>query len=209
MTHGYRFGGWLPVVMALSAMPAIASAGGRVHLLPVMEPQALAQQPSSPAERQRIEWSGELTEGSQRLEDGSYYNAHRFEGQAGEAIVIELSSEGVDAYVMLQGPTGATVAENDDGEGTDSRLVVTLPESGAYTILANTSAAGEIGAYQLVVRAATAREPQLARAAALHQQAVELRESGRYQEGLERAEESLALRRSLLGGAASDCGDEP
>ncbi|MCG8364570.1 MAG: CHAT domain-containing protein [Pseudanabaenales cyanobacterium] len=180
-------------------MPAIVSRTVLAKRHPAIWPNQLAQQSSTTSDRRLIEWSGELTEASQQLEDGRYYNSHRFEGLAGEEIAIELMSEVFDAYLILQGPAGMTVAENDDGEGTNSRIVLTLPDSGAYTILANTSAAGETGAYQLEVRAATERDQQLARADVLNQQAGRLRSMGRYQEGIEQAEEGLALRRSLLG----------
>ena len=145
----------LPAFLSLCAMPAIASKAVLVKQPPAISPNQLAQQSSTSPERRLIQWSGELNEASQRLEDGRYYNTHSFEGLAGEAIAIELTSEAFDAYLFLLGPTGTLVAENDDGEGTNSRLVVTLPDSGEYTILANAYTAGAIGAYQLVFRSAT------------------------------------------------------
>ena len=56
-----------------------------------------------------IQWSGELTEASQRLEDGRYYNTHRFEGVAGEAIAIEIMSKALHEQLILQGPSGVTL----------------------------------------------------------------------------------------------------
>ena len=192
--------GWMiPVFLSLGVPPAMASKTELAKYHSAVSPNQLAQQLSPPSDFRPIQWAGELSAASGQLEDGSYYNVHSFEGEAGEVITIELSSEAFDAYVILQGPTGSRVAENDDGEGTNSLLVATLPESGQYTILANTYGAGETGAYHLVVRAASERDHRLARADELNQQVIGLYRAGRYGEAVELAEEALALRRSLLG----------
>ena len=151
-----------------------------------------------------LQWAGELNEGSQQLEDGRYYTPHSFEGVEGEIIAIELSSEALNMRLILQRLSWTSEVESDDGDGTNSRLVVTLPESGLYIILASASAVGETGAYQLVVRAATERDQQLARADVLNQQSIKLFLSGRYQEAIGRAEEGLSIRRMLFGDSHPD-----
>ncbi|MBD2090539.1 trypsin-like peptidase domain-containing protein [Microcoleus sp. FACHB-1515] len=99
--------------------------------------------------------SGTLSDRSSILPaDDSYFNAYSFDGQAGQQVLIEMSSSDFDAYLILIGPDGESIGQDDDGGGgTNSRLIATLPASGRYTILANTYSAGETGDYSL--RAAT------------------------------------------------------
>jgi thiol-disulfide isomerase/thioredoxin len=64
---------------------------------------------------------------------------YRFEGQAGDEIVIDLiaSEDEFDPLVVLLGPDGERIAENDDGPNwPDSQIITTLPEDGTYTIAA-------------------------------------------------------------------------
>jgi len=117
--------------------------------------------------------TGELTPTSSMLENGSFYATHSFEGTAGEGLAIELTSEDFDTYLILIGPDEAKLAEDDDGaEGTNSQIVITLPTTGTYTLIANTLEAGQTGQYQLAWRAATARDQDLALANQLNQQVM-------------------------------------
>ncbi len=65
-----------------------------------------------------------------------------FEASAGDEVTITHSSNAFDAYLVLEGPNGSVVAENDDGDGIslnsslNSRISTTLTESGEYTIWA-------------------------------------------------------------------------
>ncbi|WP_346294451.1 PPC domain-containing protein, partial [Sphaerothrix gracilis] len=83
--------------------------------------------------------TGQLNQNSPvREEDGSFYQSHTFQGAANESLTIELSSDEFDTYLILIGPEGNTIAQNDDGAGgTNSRITVTLPTTGVYTIIAN------------------------------------------------------------------------
>lgn len=94
--------------------------------------------------------TGELNRNSQVLNDGSYYNAYTFEGVAGEAVVIEMSSQAFDTYLILLDSDGNPIAEDDDGGGsTHSRIALTLPASGTYQIYANAFEAEATGQYSL------------------------------------------------------------
>lgn len=93
---------------------------------------------------------GEINEDSNVFDDQSYFNAYVFEGQAGQVVEIAMESVEFDAYLMLFGPNGEGVAEDDDSYGdTNAYLSVTLPADGVYTIFANTYEAGETGRYQI------------------------------------------------------------
>ncbi|HEY9877275.1 MAG TPA: PPC domain-containing protein [Leptolyngbyaceae cyanobacterium] len=109
--------------------------------------------------------TGELHENSPTLNDGDYYNTHSFTGSAGDIVAIELTSEDFNAYLILQGPEGETIAQNADDEGINSRIVAQLPETGTYQIvvttswvIALTSWARATGRYTLNWRPATAAE---------------------------------------------------
>jgi tetratricopeptide (TPR) repeat protein len=94
--------------------------------------------------------TGQLDENSQTLDDGSYFNIHTFEGTAGATIRIEMLSEEFDTYFILLGPEGKRIGEADDSNGsTNARLVVTLPATGTYQILANSFSPLITGQYKL------------------------------------------------------------
>ncbi len=104
--------------------------------------------------------NGELQESDMKLADNSYADEYRFEGRAGDRIVITLRSAAFDSYLTWgtgQGTAFASTGTDDDGAGgTDSRLQVTVPSSGTYTIRANSLAANSTGAYTLTVERAGA-----------------------------------------------------
>ncbi|NDJ85879.1 MAG: redoxin family protein, partial [Chloroflexi bacterium] len=74
------------------------------------------------------------------LDDETWKRGYRFEGNAGDEVVITMTAadEGLDAYVVLIGPDGERLAENDDSSvgTTDSSIDMTLPETGTYIIVA-------------------------------------------------------------------------
>ncbi|MBE9099856.1 trypsin-like peptidase domain-containing protein [Vacuolonema iberomarrocanum] len=93
---------------------------------------------------------GEITEASNVFDDQSYFNAYLFEGRAGQVVEIAMESADFDAYLMLFGPEGEAVAEDDDSYGNgNAYITVTLPANGVYTIFANTYEAGNTGRYQI------------------------------------------------------------
>ena len=148
--------------------------------------------------------TGRLDENSEILDDGSYFNSHTFTGRANESIRIKMESEDFDAYLILVGPNGETVAENDDEDGsTNAQIVVTLPAAGTYQIIANAYAAGATGQYALTWRSVTTAEvtqyEALQDANRLNQQALELYRAGRYAEAEALIRESLAILREQLG----------
>ncbi|MBD2115168.1 MULTISPECIES: tetratricopeptide repeat protein [Cyanophyceae] len=143
---------------------------------------------------------GHLDQNSNQLDDGSYYATHAFEGMAGEVLTIELTSENFDTYLTLVGPDEATIAENDDGAGgTNSQIVVTLPITGTYNLIASSFEAGQTGQYQLEWRTATAQEQDLALANQLNQQVTDFYGSGRYSEAIPLAVHVLTITEAQLG----------
>lgn len=121
--------------------------------------------------------SGQLDADSNILEsDRSFFNAYTFEIQQGQRITVDMMSDELDAYLILIDPNGRDVAQDDDGgNGTNARLLATVPQSGTYTILANSHSPGETGRYQLRVAANSAATSPATRP---QQSGVILQESG-------------------------------
>jgi hypothetical protein len=77
---------------------------------------------------------------------------HAFEGRAGQHITIDLSSEVFDTYLILEGPDGTVLAENDDSVfGTDSQIAVELLSTGTYTIVVRGYLPDAAGPYEVTV----------------------------------------------------------
>ena len=81
-----------------------------------------------------------------------------FEASAGDEVTITQASalheSGFDTYLVLAGPSGSVVAENDDGDGigTNSRISMTLDESGEYTIWAGSVSGSDTGPFRLALK---------------------------------------------------------
>jgi CHAT domain-containing protein/Tfp pilus assembly protein PilF len=189
-----KLSGWKSILAVASLCTALVgevSAAGRAAPVLVAQ-QSTARTPQSV--------TGRLDQTSEQLDDGSYYTVHTFEGTAGEVLTIQLSSEEFDAYLVLVDPDGATIAENDDGaEGTNSRIVITLPTNGIYTLLATSYAAGRTGQYQLEWQTATAEDQDLILANQINQRAIDLYRAGRYGEAEPLFQRALAIHEVQLG----------
>lgn len=103
-------------------------------------------------------------------EAGTIYPAestYPFEGTAGQTITITLDSTDFDPVLTLLDPSETEIAFNDDfGGSLNSKIIITLPEDGTYTVVAR-SFSDEGGDYDLVVRASTEFEITFAEAEAL------------------------------------------
>ena len=92
----------------------------------------------------------------EQLEFEPQQNPHTFNGEAGQAVIIEMVSEDFDTFITLLTPAGEILEQNDDYDGIPhATIVAELPETGEYTVLAG-SFYGQIGgSYQLTVQTAT------------------------------------------------------
>lgn len=99
---------------------------------------------------------GELTAGDARMLDSSYFDAWRYEGRAGERIVIEHSSAAFDTYLILARSTEnglESFREHDDiPRSTNSQIIAELPETGTYVIVATSRRPSTTGSYALRIR---------------------------------------------------------
>ena len=95
------------------------------------------------------EVSGVLGRGDDVITRG-FAQSFNFEGVAGQEVVFELISDDFDCYLYLTGPGLAGTLSDDDGAGNlDSRIEVTLPEGGTYTVVASALEEGSTGAFRL------------------------------------------------------------
>lgn len=88
-----------------------------------------------------------------RIKHGGFMRAHTFDGKAGTEVTIDMTSSDFDTFLILVAPNGTDRWINDDYEEDDtrSRLTLSLPETGEYTIIAASYEPGETGHYRIVI----------------------------------------------------------
>lgn len=75
---------------------------------------------------------------------------HRFTGPGGEVTVRVVGEDGFDPVLTIRGGDGEVLGSNDDADGLDSRLTLTLPLDAEVTIEVE-GFSGNAGSYTLVV----------------------------------------------------------
>src|SRR5690606_11953705 len=95
--------------------------------------------------------NGVIEQGDKVVEsDNSLYDEYPVELGEGWTIEATMTSEAFDAYILLIGPDGTAVTQNDDdatlgGSGTNARVQYTATTAGSYKIFANAYQAGQTG----------------------------------------------------------------
>jgi hypothetical protein len=101
---------------------------------------------------------GALADGDAVLQSGELVDTYEIEGWPGQRVSIIVESEAFDAYVILKGPSGRQI-ENDDAEAddgtSDSRIDGELEEIGIYEVLVTSYAPGESGPYRIAIAPAS------------------------------------------------------
>ena len=94
--------------------------------------------------------SGSLAPGDQQLQSGEYQDSYFFTAQPGQSIVVDLTSDQFDPYLILKPPQGEQL-DNDDWEGSlsQSRIETTATSAGEYEVVVTSFAVGETGSYNL------------------------------------------------------------
>jgi hypothetical protein len=97
------------------------------------------------------------------VEDNSYIDVYTFTGQAGQRVIITMTSEALDSYLILLDPNGNSIAQDDDSAGNlDAQIDIVLPVDGVYRVYANSYSGGLQGAYTLQASIATAEATETA-----------------------------------------------
>jgi len=94
--------------------------------------------------------SGALDASDQRLSSGEFMEVHTFDGEAGQALFVDMTSTAFDTYLIVEGPSGQQIS-NDDYEQSTGRSAVEfrMPETGRYRVIATSYTSGETGPYQI------------------------------------------------------------
>lgn len=111
--------------------------------------------------------TGTLEAGDAQMED-VYFDAYLIRGRPGERVVVRMESDDFDTYLHWgnedDGEWLDQSSDDDGGEGTNSRLVVTLGEEGEYELRASGFGEEQEGAYRLSVTEPAAVVPGRIRA---------------------------------------------
>lgn len=94
---------------------------------------------------------GSLAAGDSQLPTGEYYDEYAFQGEAGQSVSIRMDSTEFDTYLIYMDPNGANQSDNDDLNGTNAGLDVTLQSSGLHRVGATSYAPGTTGNYTIGV----------------------------------------------------------
>jgi hypothetical protein len=71
--------------------------------------------------------------------------------ETGEEILVDLASSAFDPFLTLVTPSGREFTDDDGGDGVNSRLSVSAPESGTYQIFASSYDGTGTGAYEITL----------------------------------------------------------
>ncbi|MCK5650348.1 MAG: PPC domain-containing protein, partial [Gemmatimonadetes bacterium] len=117
----------------------------------VADPQDLSGLTGSVGDLPRgAEVEGALGPGDDVLGTGAFGQGWSYEGRAGDELAFELVSDAFDALLYLMGPGLSSPLVDDDGAGNlNSRIEVTLPEDGRYTLVVSTLEAGSEGDFRV------------------------------------------------------------
>ena len=99
---------------------------------------------------------GALAETDASADDGSFFDAYRFEAKEGDTLIITMVSNDADSFVTVGRETDGdgfeALASDDDGlSDTHAKLEWEAPADGTYVIRAGSFAQAETGTYALTV----------------------------------------------------------
>lgn len=104
-----------------------------------------------------LEYSGSLARGDDTLITGEFFDRWEVEGFPGQTLVVDLTSDDFDTFVILESPDGLRETNDDFGLGSNSQIVYEVTSPGTYTVLVTSYAPEESGDYHLRL----AREMQI------------------------------------------------
>lgn len=118
--------------------------------LSLAAPSAIAQAPPALSLATGRAVDGELTPNDSQRRSGKYEDVYEVQGRRGDRLDLQLASRDFDSYLVVTGPEGFSLSNDDGASGSlDSRLVIQLPVDGAYRVAVTTFRPGETGRYRL------------------------------------------------------------
>jgi hypothetical protein len=120
-----------------------------------MPPSAIGQENEAPAARSLAagqSLTGELSANDAQRRSGKYEDVFTIQGRRGERVDLRLASSDFDPLLLVTGPGGFNLSNDDEdgqSESTNSRLVIEFPADGAYRIGVSSFRSGETGSYRL------------------------------------------------------------
>jgi len=124
--------------------------------------------------------TGRLANGDRELNSGEFFDYHVFRAEAGQSIVVDMTSSDFDTYLLLRDPENGTTP-NDDWQGSlnHSRIELEAGTSGTWAVIATSNKAGETGEYALDItvtggKAAVPRSPEHAVTGGVAKDAISL-----------------------------------
>ncbi len=94
----------------------------------------------------------------QGLKAKRHMKVEEIEFTAGVTYIIEMKSDDVDPYLILEDANGSQLAADDNSGGfPNAKIVFRATETGSYRIIATTYGPGETGGYTLIVRVQPAK----------------------------------------------------
>lgn len=97
---------------------------------------------------------GRLEQGDSVVGDSTYADAFTFRATRDGQVTVDLRSGDFDSYLIVKDQSGATLATDDDGgEGTNSRITISVRRNQTYRIFANSYGEDRAtGLYRLSLR---------------------------------------------------------
>lgn len=116
----------------------------------------LTMDTGSADEATTINETGELQAEDIQLPSGEYLDLFDFTWQVGDRIELELISDAFDTYLILAGPNGFLVENDDEGDIGRSHIIADLTESGSYSVGVTSYSPAEVGVYDLTIEIGSA-----------------------------------------------------
>ncbi len=108
--------------------------------------------PGFATESDEVGFEGELADGDPQLGNGRAYDDHVVELAPGWTVTIDMTSPSFDTFLYLLGEGGQELAADDDGgEGLNSRITYAVEAPGRYTVRASAFSPRGRGAYRVGV----------------------------------------------------------
>lgn len=99
---------------------------------------------------------GALAETDASAEDGSFYDAYRFEAKKGDTLIFTMVSNEADAFIIVgredeDGEFEVLGSDDDSLSDTHAKLEWEVPDDGNYVLRAGSFGQGETGAYAVSI----------------------------------------------------------